>query len=204
MLLLAGHLEMSAADEVAVNQFFADNLFDAVDGSQRRGIHALGPFASVHGDEFVNAELHSSEDHPAIPGTGAPSDGFAFQYGNSRAAFCQYAGCREAGEARPDHSHINHFGQGSRSIGSGHLGGCKPIISFEHAWEVRGTAIISARTIGTRRSGRIRPLGAGGESVTEARQEGHAPFNAAGRMRPGLRDSLEYSRLVDQATFGKA
>ena len=48
MLLLAGDFEVAAAGEVAVDRFFAHDLFDAIYGGQRGGVHALGALAAVH------------------------------------------------------------------------------------------------------------------------------------------------------------
>ena len=91
MFLLAGDFEMSAAGEVAVDLFFRDDLLDAVDRGQRRGIHALREFASIHGDELVDAQLHAGKNHASIAGTGAPANGLGFEHRNFRAALGQRA-----------------------------------------------------------------------------------------------------------------
>ena len=59
MLLLAGNFQMTAPGEVAVNLFLANDLFDAIERSQRSSVHTLGPFASVHRDELVDARASS-------------------------------------------------------------------------------------------------------------------------------------------------
>ena len=109
VLLLAGDFEMAAAGEVAVDRFLAHDLFDAIHGRERGGVHALGPLAPVHRDELVYSEFHPGKDHPAIARTGAPADGFAFQHGNFRAALGKCAGGRKAGETCPDHGYIDYF-----------------------------------------------------------------------------------------------
>ena len=129
MLLLAGDFEMSAAGEVAVDCFFDHDLFDAVDGGERRGIHALSEFASVHGDELVHAQLHAGEHHASIARTGAPADGFGFEHGDFRAAFGQGAGGGEAGKTRADHGYVDNLRQ--RALRSGGELCCgEPVVLF--------------------------------------------------------------------------
>src|SRR5271165_743132 len=106
MLLLAGHFEMAAAGEVAIDGFFSDDLLDAINGLQRRGVHAAGEIVSVHGDELVHAQLHAGQNHTAVAGTGSPADGFGFEDGNFGAALGESAGGGEAGEAGADYGYV--------------------------------------------------------------------------------------------------
>ena len=48
MFLLAGHFEVAAAGEIAIDSFFADNLFDTINRSNRGCVHSLRSLAPVH------------------------------------------------------------------------------------------------------------------------------------------------------------
>ena len=45
--LLTGNFQMAATREIAVDIFFADDLLDAVDGVERRGVHSSNGFPAV-------------------------------------------------------------------------------------------------------------------------------------------------------------
>src|ERR1700751_2580844 len=109
MFLLAGDLEMSAAEEITVDRFLAHDLFDAIHGSERGGVHTLGSFAAVHGNELVDSQFHPREYHPTVAGTGAPTNRFGFQHGNFRAAFSERAGGGQPGETCANYSDIDHL-----------------------------------------------------------------------------------------------
>src|ERR1700690_2558845 len=110
MLLLAGHFEVAAPGEVAVNGFFADNLLDAIDGLKGCGVHAAREIAFVHGDELVHAQFHTSQHHSAVAGAGTPADGFRFRAGDWGPAFCESAGGGKAGKACANYPDVRPAG----------------------------------------------------------------------------------------------
>jgi len=109
VLLLAGDFEMAAAGEIAGDGFFFHNLLYAVDGGERGGVHALGAFAAILGDELVDAQLHAGEDHASVAGAGAPSDGFGFQDGYFGAALGERVRGGESGESCADYGYVGRF-----------------------------------------------------------------------------------------------
>ena len=119
MFLLAGDFEMAATREIAVDVFFADNLLDAIDGRERRGVHAPRELASVHRDELVHAQLHAGQHHAAVAGTGSPANGFGFEHGDFRAALGESAGGGESGEAGADDGDVDAVRQADGLLFSG-------------------------------------------------------------------------------------
>ena len=112
--LLAGDLQMAGAGEIAGDVFFFHNALDAGDGVERGRVHTAREVASVLCDELIHAQLQPREDHAAVARTGAPTDGFGFEYNYFRAAFGERQSGREASEAGADDSYIRDRGQGIR------------------------------------------------------------------------------------------
>src|SRR5258706_1421305 len=107
MLLLAGHFQVAATREVAVNSLVTNNLLHTIDGFEGRGVHALSEFASIDRDELVHAQLHAGQHHATVAGAGSPADGFAFEHNDSRAAFRKGAGRRESRKPGADDNDIH-------------------------------------------------------------------------------------------------
>src|SRR5262249_53559012 len=74
MRLLAGYLQVTAAGEVAIDPFLANDLLHQVDGGEGSGIHTFCGFQSVAGNQSFNSKLHAGKDHAAVARTGAPAD----------------------------------------------------------------------------------------------------------------------------------
>ncbi len=129
MLLLAGHFQVAATREVAIDIFFADNLLHTIDGFEGCSVHALGAFAAIHRNELVHAQLHSSQNHAAIAGTGSPAESFGFQNSDFCAALRQGASRGEAGVAGANHSNIHMVRQGT-GFQLGKLGCREPVVAF--------------------------------------------------------------------------
>src|ERR1700684_2923570 len=129
VFLFAGDFEVAAAGEIAINIFIADNLLDAVDGLQRRGVHALRALAAVHRNQLIDPELHAGKNHAAIAGTGSPADGFRFEDSNLSVALGEGARGGEPRKARSHYGNIDAGGERAR-FGRGKLCGRQPVVLF--------------------------------------------------------------------------
>ena len=114
MRLFAGDFEMSAAEEIALDVFVADDLLDQVDGYKGVGVHPAGQFHSVALGKRCRAQLHPGQDHAAVAGTGSPADAVRFEYRNLSATFCEGARGREAGESGADYRYVRMRGKITR------------------------------------------------------------------------------------------
>ncbi len=109
--LLAGHFQVTAAREGTINIFFVDDLLDAINRFERRGVHFLNGFPAVAFDERRDRQLHASEDHTAVSRTGAPAECFGFEHGDVHAAFRERARCGEAAVTAPNDGDVDGIGE---------------------------------------------------------------------------------------------
>src|SRR5205807_826218 len=100
-------------------------------GGEGGGVHALGALASVHGDEFVNAELEAGKHHAPVAGTGSPTNGLGFEDGNFGSALGEGTGGGKARVASADHRNVYVAGQRA-SIGFRYIDGGQPEIVLLH------------------------------------------------------------------------
>src|SRR5438445_13378644 len=96
--------------ERTLNRFFPHDLLHAIYRSQRRGVHALSSFPSIHGDQFVDTELQTSEYHAAVARTSAPSNGVSFQGGYPGIVLGKRTRRRQTGIPSADYCHVHAIG----------------------------------------------------------------------------------------------
>ena len=110
MFLFASDLEVPAAGKRTLNRFFPHDLLHAIYRSQRRGVHALSSFPSIHGDQFVDTQLQTSEYHAAVARTSAPSNGLSFQDGYPGIVLGKRTRRRQTGIPSADYCHVHAIG----------------------------------------------------------------------------------------------
>src|SRR5689334_22405771 len=109
MRLLASDFQMAAPREIAVDFFVVDDLLDAIDGFEGRGVHFSHDFTTVALDERGHRQFHSGKDHAAVAATGAPAEGFGFEDGDVPTAFRESQRGGESAEAAADNGDVDVF-----------------------------------------------------------------------------------------------
>jgi len=107
MGLLAGHFQVAAAGEIAVDSLFLDDSLDKVDGFERSGVHVLHSFTAIPFDQRGHGQFHPGQDHAAVAAACAPAQCFSFEQRYAHTALRHHPRCRKAAESSADDGDVH-------------------------------------------------------------------------------------------------
>src|SRR5690606_6262881 len=93
-----------APRQIAVDGVALDTLADDVDGFEAHTLELIDAFLAEDIDELLDIMTDATNQLAAVASAGAPADPVGFQQHDAEAAFGQFDGGVEAGEAAADNA----------------------------------------------------------------------------------------------------